>query len=172
MRNNQKDTIDLLRFIKYGDFGSIKIGMSREEILDVFPQPDDWMNGYKMENSPIWRYGNFEMHFNGNDVLYLIYSDYVEELFVGKNLYLNRWIFEIDKKIKFKEIKNELNKEGILFDSIANWGHKAFRIIQSDVTLTFWGEEIISNEGMKVISPFDTQDEEKLFLGSIEKKMI
>jgi hypothetical protein len=76
MHLKHKITIDLLDFIKYGKFDYIKIGKSKEWIINNFPDPDFLSKSPEVYNHPIWQYGNIEFHFN-NEELFLIYSDYI-----------------------------------------------------------------------------------------------
>lgn len=75
--------VDLLEFFRIGKFDYLKLGQTKEWIINNFPDPDG-MNTDTYE-SPIWVYGNIELHFNDDETLYLIYSDYIDTV---TNLYL------------------------------------------------------------------------------------
>lgn len=110
-------------FFKYGKFDFIKIGKSKEWILNNFPDPDFLERNPEIRNSPIWNYGNLEFHFE-QDTLFMIFSDYIEELNGGKSLKLNKWFLNktdeltlievikklIDEKINFKKKSNEIGQ--------------------------------------------------------------
>ena len=132
--------IDLLTFIKTGKFDSIKLGQTKEWIINNFPDPDEmYTDNY---NSPIWLYGNIEFHFHDDETLFLIYSDYIETLNGGQNLRLQKWIFEEPQKLTLENVTRHLIKERIAF--ILEYGtlsdgytSAAIEIISSQVKLSF-----------------------------------
>ncbi len=83
--------IDILNFVKTGEFGFLKLGESKDEIINQGFPPEDWLNGESKESSKIWRYGNIELHFeNGND-LSGIFTDYVSDIDCGENISISNW---------------------------------------------------------------------------------
>src|SRR5689334_18675877 len=82
--------IDLLEFFKTGKFDYVKLGQSKEWIVNNFPDRDD-ATDYNY-NDPIWRYGNIELHFRDDETLHLIYSDYIDTLDGGPSLRFDKWI--------------------------------------------------------------------------------
>lgn len=89
-------SIDLLDFFRAGRFGSVRIGQTKEFILHDFPDPDDWGptgRATGVGDARIWRYGNIELHFDG-DELCMIFSDHLDELDGGPSLALDRWILD------------------------------------------------------------------------------
>jgi len=110
--------INLLEFIKNGEFGILKLGESRECLLNNFPNPDgfedgdDWKNG-RLE---IFTYGDIEFHFM-DDKLYLIFADYFNILDGGVSLYFEeKWIFEKEAHLLTVEyISQKLQEEKIEF---------------------------------------------------------
>ena len=92
MKLADKIPIDLLEFIKSGRFDYIKLGQTKEWLLNNFPDPDGFAESPKMNAHPIWQYGNIEFHFTQGQ-LTLIYSDYIDSLDGGKSLELHKWIF-------------------------------------------------------------------------------
>lgn len=94
MKKDNKIDISLYEFIVNRQFGSIELGMSRAEILQIFPEPDDFMisKSKHFMGSPIWRYGNFEFHFE-DDSLWMIFNDYLDAIDGGEALVLDPWIF-------------------------------------------------------------------------------
>ncbi len=134
-----KIVIDLFDFIKEGIFGDINIGMSKEEVLCIFPDPDDWMNGYDMQNSPFWRYGNFELHFIDHKLAF-IFNDYVNEISAGKKLKLNKWLLK-RKKLFLKDIVKELDRQKIAYDRVDREFGIDIIIRNSNVVLSFSVED-------------------------------
>ena len=83
--------IDILDFVKTGKFGFLKLGESKDEIINQGFPPEDWLNGESKESSRIWRYGNIELHFdNGND-LSGIFTDYVSNIDCGESITISNW---------------------------------------------------------------------------------
>ena len=89
--NQIKVDIDILDFVKTGKFGFLKLGESKDEIINQGFPPEDWLNGESKESSRIWRYGNIELHFdNGND-LSGIFTDYVSDIDCGESISISNW---------------------------------------------------------------------------------
>ncbi|EHC1583774.1 hypothetical protein JT374_001857, partial [Listeria monocytogenes] len=60
MKLNKPVEIEMETFIQKGEFDCIKIGQTKEWILNNFPDPDSISNiGH---NLYIWLYGNIEFH--------------------------------------------------------------------------------------------------------------
>ena len=105
--------IDFLDFFQTAKFDSIKLGQTREWILNNFPAPDEiGENG----NFEIWNYGGIEFHFE-NQILFLIYSDhwYEGKLTGGNNLKLDKWIFDDISKLNLRFVIESLNTHNIDF---------------------------------------------------------
>ena len=132
--------IDLLTFIRTGKFDYIKLGQTKEWILNNFPDPDEmYKDNY---NSPIWFYGNIEFHFHDDDTLFLIYSDYIDTLHGGQSLRLQKWIFDEPEKLTIENVTRHLTKERIAFKleygTLSNgYTSAAIEIIASKVKLSF-----------------------------------
>lgn len=95
MKFNTKIHIVFLDFIKHGKFDVIKLGQSKEWILNNFADPDKFDENpwiFKRSNCSIWTYGNIEFHFDKENNLWLIFSDYLEQLDGGKYKYSVRWL--------------------------------------------------------------------------------
>jgi hypothetical protein len=61
--------------------------MSRDEVRELLGLPDD----VSVRRAAIWRYGNFEVHFEG-DGAYLLFADGIHCLDAGPGRTLDRWI--------------------------------------------------------------------------------
>ena len=118
-----KVTIDLFDFIKSGKFDCIKIGQTREWILNNFPNPDGFNDGGNWRNGEfeIFTYGDFELHFS-NDILFLIFADFAGEFDPGKSLlFSNKWFFEKDtSQLNVSFVINELIAKRINFSTTIN----------------------------------------------------
>lgn len=113
MKLNEKIRIDFLDFIKTGKFDYIKLGQTKEWILNNFPDPDYFSEDFLLSKYTIWTYGNLEFHFDQANELFLIYSDYLHELEGGESLQLNKWILEDYSKLTLVQVLAQLNKEEI-----------------------------------------------------------
>lgn len=104
--------IDLLEFIRTGKFDFIKLGKTKEWILSNFSDPDNLdLDTYR---SPVWCYGNIEFHFHEEE-LFLIYSDYVNELSGGPHLTFRKWLFDNPKQLTLGKVAWQLATERIGF---------------------------------------------------------
>lgn len=103
--------IDLREFILDGTFDCLRLGVSKSWLQYNFVEPDDFLSGDNetLSTSPIWRYGNIELHFN-KDLLHFIFTDYVDELDGGSNLHLEKWIFGEGRKTKMEDWVTVLNR--------------------------------------------------------------
>ncbi len=68
MQLQHRITIDLLEFIQSAKFDYIKLGQTKEWILNNFPDPDGLQDSAEVYDNPIWWYGNIELHFNGQEL--------------------------------------------------------------------------------------------------------
>ena len=106
---NKPINISLKKFILKGEFDLVKLGVTKSWLQLNFIEPDDVMSGLTHETSPIWRYGNIEFHFN-KDVLWMIYSDYVDDLQGGDKINLDKWILNRRTNTKIADWTAELYK--------------------------------------------------------------
>ncbi len=67
--------ISLLSFVQTGRLGDVDLGVTRAEVEGAFGLPNDWWAKYEIPNSPIWKYGNIEIHFDAEDKVFLIFCD-------------------------------------------------------------------------------------------------
>lgn len=138
MKFQTKVKINFLDFIKKGKFGNIQLGQTKHWILNNFPDPDDFGIGTTLEDAKIWRYGNIEFHFEGNN-LFLIFSDYLRELDGGSKLNLDKWIFKNYEKLNLTYVSTQLNLQEI--DYCKSIEHFGIRLkTKSQVELDFFGE--------------------------------
>jgi len=84
--------VDILHFLKTGEFGQIRLGMSRQQVLDILGEPISFY-GYWPSQSvgdevspfanecPLWIYGTIEFYWGEKtDRLYMIYSDDMDRI--------------------------------------------------------------------------------------------
>lgn len=101
--------VTLKDFILNGKFDCLKLGVSKSWLQFNFAEPDDILAGETFKTSPIWRYGNLELHFK-DDLLHFIFSDYVEDLFGGEKVNIDKWILRNRQQTKMVEWIVELNR--------------------------------------------------------------
>lgn len=115
MKLNHKIEIDLLEVFKTGKFDYVKIGKTKDWILNNFPEPDDFEAGTTLETATFWSYGNIEFYFQG-DHLIQIYVDNIDSLGGGPKLSLKKWIINEPEKLKLHYVIEHLANERIDFN--------------------------------------------------------
>ncbi len=132
-----KINIAILDFIKTGRFDYLKLGQTKEWILNNFPDPE--FIGDSVMDAPIWFYGSIELHFD-KDELFLIFSEDMAALDGGQFLELDKWIFGDPTKLTLANFIAQLNLEDIDFSKrTEKFDSKYIRITitQSNVQLSF-----------------------------------
>ncbi|AXT54675.1 hypothetical protein D1815_02490 [Aquimarina sp. AD1] len=108
--------INFTRLITNGEFGFLKIGQNKSEIENQNLVPECWLNNESKESSRIWRYGNFELHFDDKTHLTGIFNDYVDELDGGESLnVMDNWILKKGIHPTLDEVTNELTSKKLNF---------------------------------------------------------
>lgn len=146
MKLQTKVHIDLLDFVRNGKFDYIKLGQTKEWIINNFPNPDDYSNSFLYSKCNIWTYGNIEFHFNKANTLFSIFLDYLYELDGGKNLDLNKWIFDDYSKFSLAYVLAKLNEQEIDYHKSSDYF--GVRVItKSGIELGFYKnpEEVVSD---------------------------
>lgn len=148
MKLAQPISINFLEFFKTGKFDYLKLGQTKEWVLNNFPDPDgDFEKKVYLKNDfNIWQYGDIELHFE-DDTLSCIFSDYWYEwkLSGGKHLELEKWIFEDISKLSLRVVLEALNSENIDYKKKTDQLGVLLRL-KSGVELTF--ENINDIEGL------------------------
>ncbi len=142
MKLKEKITIDFEEFFTTGRFDFLKLGKTKEWIINNFPNPDGFDDHPEVFKDDIWRYGNIELHFD-NDELYLIFSDYINELEGGDALELKKWFLENTEMLKLADVISQLNSKHIDYQKRTNTtGQTTVNLkLQSGVKLRFYLEE-------------------------------
>ncbi len=140
--------LNFTEFIKTGKFGFVKLGMSKPELEKNFFPPEDWLNGDTPETSRIWKYGNFELHFDDGLKVSGIFNDYVPEFDGGKSIKIQDWwIFKNGKKApNLMETIEYLNKRKLDFIKKTNPIGLVSLKLKNQVYMTF--EYIGETEGL------------------------
>lgn len=151
-----KINIDILEFLKFGKFDYIELGQTKSWILKNFPDPDDFNHSHLFSNNcSIWRYGNIEFHFD-NDKLYLIYSDYLNDLDGGRYIQLNKWILEDSAKLTLLEVLRKLNEANIDYHKYQESNLINLKL-DSGVILSFESLQFKNLQTDEEANPNDTQ---------------
>jgi hypothetical protein len=96
-------------FVLEGVLGGARVGMTRAEIRSVLGPPDQ-----RTPDDSCWRYGFFEVHFNG-DIVWLLYTDYLEPPNAGTGRTLDLWILD-GCTMTLPETFARLRGDGVQFD--------------------------------------------------------
>lgn len=63
-----------------GKLGVIHLGMTRDDLRQLFGEPDDAAKGFrKQPQTGIWKYGDVEFHFGLEGELFFIFIDEADE---------------------------------------------------------------------------------------------
>lgn len=125
-------------------FECVKLGATKEWLSRNFPEPDGYLSDETAETSNVWRYGNLEFHFY-KDILYMIFTDYVESVDGGPKLDLDPWILKSDEPSFFMDWVQLLNRENRDFKAVQkpdiNQTHIILRDENAGPVLSFVGPE-------------------------------
>ncbi len=98
----------------HGELAGVRPGMSRDDVRAKLGAPDDFSAGAVVERADIWRYGNFEVHFDGA-VCSLLFNDYLHSLDAGPGRELERFILEGAAALTYEEVLERLRAESVAF---------------------------------------------------------
>lgn len=116
MKLPQKIEIYLKDFLIKGKFDHLKLGKTKEWVLNNFPDPDGFPNSIK---DNIWQYGSFELYYTDNK-LHQIYTDYIDDLNGGDSLKIDKWIFEKSDQLTLSYLISQFNQYHIDFQKTTN----------------------------------------------------
>ena len=74
-----------------GQLAGVRPGDPRELVHEQLGAPDLWSANCPVHAAVIWRYGNFEVHFDG-DVVWMLFNDDLDALDAGPGRRLSPWI--------------------------------------------------------------------------------
>ena len=125
-------------FLQTGEFGPIRLGLSRRQLRSRLGEPEAWGPAPRAKhNAGIWKYGDVEFHFNG-DMLWLIFADHVTTLKGGRAIDLDPWVLNGNATIN--QALSDLEESHIPFQRI-DWKFddttERFRV-GVGVELIFW----------------------------------
>lgn len=108
-------TASLEEFARSGRLGPIGIGLTRREVSDTLGPPTNWLNGKPIGQSALWKYGDVEVYFGGEDRVHLIHFDWFKIPVGGPTLQLSPWV--IRQRLPLEELEGALRAGGIAFDT-------------------------------------------------------
>ncbi|MEO0468920.1 MAG: hypothetical protein AAF206_04805 [Bacteroidota bacterium] len=137
-------TIYLKQFALTGEFGPVKLGMSKTEVLALLGKPDGDIDLGKAFSS--LQYGWYEFFFiKKTGTLESIQNDHLQAQFTHGNRTINfkndtfeidPWFVKAGQDISRKEVKNILRAEGLSFAEEESGGSEIIRF-DSGITLDF-----------------------------------
>jgi len=168
MKLNHKIHINFKTFFLEGKFDFLKIGKTKEWILNNFPDPDFFENiNDEVYKANIWTYGYIELHFQG-DELYMIFSDYVYELDGGEHLTLDTWFLSNTNELKLKDILAILNDEQIEYAKKMRPAGIVQLELTSGVNLGFTLNELENEDYNDYLARVETESHNEFSLGYFE----
>ena len=142
-------SVSLRDLILKETFECVRLGVTKEWLSKNFPEPDGYLADESAETSNIWRYGNLEFHFY-KDILYMIFTDYVEYVDGGPKLDLDPWILKSGESSFLMDWVQLLTQENRDFQvaqkSEINQTHIILRDENNGPKLSFVGPEAWEKE--------------------------
>ena len=133
----------LLEFARTGQFGPLRCGTSREELLAALGAPPLWGTEQDREIASIWRYGNVEFYFD-EDRVWMIFSDHEDLSDGGETLRVNRWI--VRRGLPRLDFETQLTKEAIEFNVVAPSYDPHQRLVRTSVGAVFGFIDYLEDE--------------------------
>jgi hypothetical protein len=134
-------SVELLHFLKTGEFGPVRLGMSDAEVTAALGQPDCRTRAVNREKAPsIWLYDPFELYFDSEtgSRLEAIFTDHIEEIAECTRLRVDVWILR--RGLALEQAEFRLEQEGIDFATSPcpwNKGNAVDLTVASGVKLSF-----------------------------------
>jgi hypothetical protein len=79
---SQSVTVQLEEFLRTGEFGPVRLGMTRDDLVRTLGEPADLGGASRSQpRPPIWRYGDVEFHFDPTtELLHLVFADDFDQI--------------------------------------------------------------------------------------------
>ncbi|BCM93065.1 hypothetical protein IAD21_04952 [Abditibacteriota bacterium] len=136
--------ISLLSFVQTGRLDDVELGTKRDEVERAFGPPNDWFAGHQVTESPIWKYGNIELHFDAEDRVFLIFCD---NFYVPPEAPFAFDVSELGEQTE-ADVESWLQRKEIRFEKVPYlWvdGVTVFRV-PSDVELKVYADDSVSTD--------------------------
>lgn len=113
-----KIAVSMLAFLRTGEFGPIKLGISRAELQGCLGEPEQWGPAPRAKhNAGIWKYGDIEFFFHfREDALVGVFADNIKTLNGGNAIDLDPWVLNGDLTVK--QALRELEDAGVPYQRI------------------------------------------------------
>ncbi len=95
--------ISLIDFFRTGNFGPIRLGMTRQEVYDILGEPDFYDSGFRecshselsLMDAEIWSYCPIEFYFFLDSPLFMVFTDHIpfEDWRESNIIELDAWLF-------------------------------------------------------------------------------
>lgn len=149
-----KTEIRILDFIKTGKFGSIQLGMTDKEVINILGQPE---NEGGSEDAFFFSYGWWEIHFlrDNQNKAFLIHNDHLlfdctnhDEMveFENKHFKIELDFIKPFEHIRLRKITSILNEQKIHFKLIDD-DYQPILQLENSVYMDFTDSEPISEKG-------------------------
>jgi hypothetical protein len=128
-----------------GELGGARPGMSRAEVLATLGEPDDWGGHDRRDRALVWRYGNFEAHFDGKREqarLTRLFNDDVDGLDAGAERTLDAWI--LDGALGYDVIVRRLRDEGVVVNVLRDTLDRPLLCVEKGGELLFENGRLIA----------------------------
>lgn len=170
--------INLKEFALTGDFGPVKIGMIKEQVIELLGEPDsdnDFGSGFTG-----LLYSWYEFFFDKKTkILKSIQNDHLQAdceehkeniLFKNDKIEIDIWFLKLNQDLTRREVKEILQKQEISFSEEEYWGNEIIRF-ESGVYLDFDNKDgiwVIYEDGeMKKDESVTIDDRENFVLNGI-----
>jgi hypothetical protein len=94
--------------------GGLACGGARADVRAALGPPDE-SSGPTVERSAIWRYGSFEVHFDG-DRVHMFFTDHLDEIDPGPGRTVDPWILERMTDPTWDDVLAELRRVQVAFE--------------------------------------------------------
>lgn len=131
--------VSLCEFARTGEFGPIRLDMSRAEVLGWLGCPGDWGREEQRDEAAIWRYADIEFHFYDHK-LFMIFTDHDDLTNGGETCRIDPWL--IRPGLPRPELETALRAAQIGFTvSTPAWDTRQRHVITTaDVKFSFLEE--------------------------------
>jgi hypothetical protein len=111
--------LDILEFVKTGNFCDLTFGLSKDDLISIDMIPDGW-GGHEAENRDLaafWSYGNIEFYFDKENKFDSIWCDSVNFKIQGsENIIISNYWLLRRRKITLSKTISEILKLNLDFD--------------------------------------------------------
>ncbi len=155
--------ISLKEFFKTGQFGPVRLGMSRQEVFNGLGQPDEYSH-FNYLKAGIWKYGDIEIHFSPDtSCVVLIWCDHIP--FPGEpsaQVELDAWLFADHHQPTVDEMVTGLKDADIAYEL-----YKFKEKVPGDMTM-FLEEDEKSGQFVTITGQFVLDSSVNLGLGEVK----